>query len=114
MARPFVAALEVFQSLVELADDDPAAEEAPTPAENIEALISAGAEEGLIHEDDRKLLQSVMEFGDKVVREVMTPRPNIVAIPADATLGAGQTGVEFLFVSPGRPPAARQRRAFRR
>ena len=85
VARPFVAALEFFQSLVELADDT-AAEDAPTPAENIEALISAGAEEGLIQEGDRKLLQSVMEFGDKVVREVMTPRPGIVAIPADATL----------------------------
>ena len=91
VARPFVAALEFFQSLIELADDDRAAEEAPTPAENIEALISAGAEEGLIHEDDRKLLQSVMEFGDKVVREVMTPRPNIVAIPADATLDQFRT-----------------------
>src|SRR6185436_18252279 len=32
------------------------------------------------------LIQSVVEFGDKVVREVMTPRPNIVAIAADATL----------------------------
>ena len=55
-------------------------EEPPTPAENIEALISAGTEEGLIEEEDRKLIQSVVEFGDKVVREVMTPRPNIVAI----------------------------------
>src|SRR5262249_40741416 len=42
--------------------------------------------EGLIEEDDRKLIQSVVEFGDKVVREVMTPRPNIVAISADSTL----------------------------
>ena len=58
----------------------------PPPAENIEALISAGTEEGLIEEEDRKLIQSVVEFGDKVVREVMTPRPNIVAISADATL----------------------------
>ena len=91
VARPFVAALDFFQSLVELANDDPAEEAPPTPAENIEALISAGAEEGLIQEDDRKLIQSVMEFGDKVVREVMTPRPNIVAIPADSTLDQFRT-----------------------
>ena len=57
-----------------------------TAAENIEELISAGREEGLIQEDDRKLIQSVVEFGDKVVREVMTPRPNVVATPADASL----------------------------
>jgi CBS domain containing-hemolysin-like protein len=91
VARPFVAALDFFQSLVELADDHPAEEDAPTPAENIEALISAGAEEGLIQEDDRKLIQSVVEFGDKVVREVMTPRPSIVAIPAEATLDQFRT-----------------------
>ncbi len=86
IARPAVVVLAFFQSRVELTDDNPATEEPPTPAENIEALISAGAEEGLIKEEDRELIQSVVEFGDKVAREVMTPRPNIVAIPADATL----------------------------
>jgi len=85
-ARPCVAVLGFFQSLVDLTDDAAASEEAPTSADNIEALISAGAEEGLIEEEDRELIQSVVEFGDKVVREVMTPRPNIVAISADATL----------------------------
>jgi putative hemolysin len=86
IARPCVALLGFFQSLVDLTDDAAAAEEAPTPAENIEALISAGTEEGLIEEEDRELIQSVVEFGDKVVREVMTPRPNIVAISAGSTL----------------------------
>ena len=86
VARPCVALLGFFQSLIDLADDSTADEEQPTPAENIEALISAGQEEGLIEEQDRKLIQSVVEFGDKVVREVMTPRPKIIAIPADSTL----------------------------
>jgi CBS domain containing-hemolysin-like protein len=87
VAAPFVWGLDFFQSLVELADENNGADEAPpTAAENIEALITAGQEEGLIQEDDRKLIQSVVEFGDKVVREVMTPRPNVVAIAADATL----------------------------
>jgi putative hemolysin len=86
VARPCEALLEFFQSLIDLTDNQSSNEEPPTSAENIEALISAGAEEGLIEEDDRKLIQSVMEFGDKIVREVMTPRPNIVAIPADASL----------------------------
>jgi CBS domain containing-hemolysin-like protein len=85
-AKPFVAMLGFFQSLVEITDNTNGGEEPPTQAENIEALISAGTEEGLIEEEDRKLIQSVVEFGDKVVREVMTPRPNIVAISATATL----------------------------
>ncbi len=84
LARPWVVSLEFFQSLVELTDETTAEE--PTPAENIDALISAGTEEGLIEEQDRELIQSVVEFGDKVVREVMTARPDIVAIPADSTL----------------------------
>ncbi len=58
----------------------------PAPSGDIEALISAGEEEGLIEEDDRKLIQSVVAFGDKTVREVMTPRPKIVAIEADRSL----------------------------
>jgi CBS domain containing-hemolysin-like protein len=86
IARPCQALLALFQSLIDLGGDTEAIEEEPTPAENIEALISAGAEEGLIEEEDRQLIQSVVEFGDKVVREVMTPRPNIVAISTDATL----------------------------
>lgn len=86
VARPAEAALSFFQSLIDLADETAAVEETPTVAENIEALITAGKEEGLIAEEDRKLIQSVVEFGDKVVREVMTARPNIVAISADSTL----------------------------
>jgi CBS domain containing-hemolysin-like protein len=86
VARPCVALLDFFQSLIALTDDTAKPEEEPTPAENIEALISAGTEEGLIEEDDRKLIQGVVEFGDKIVREVMTPRPNMIAIAAEATL----------------------------
>jgi CBS domain containing-hemolysin-like protein len=86
IARPCVAVLNFFQSVVELTNNTPASQDEPTSAEHIDALISAGAEEGILEERDRELIQSVVEFGDKVVREVMTPRPNIVAINADSTL----------------------------
>ncbi|MGC2401281.1 MAG: hemolysin family protein, partial [Acidobacteriaceae bacterium] len=51
-----------------------------------DALIDAGEEEGIIEESDRDLVRSAVEFGDKVVREVMTPRPQMFAVPADITL----------------------------
>lgn len=86
LARPLVAPLEIIQSLMDTAEEKAAQEEAITSTEAVEALIEAGAEEGLIEEEDRKLLQSVVEFGDKTVREVMTPRPAIVAIRASAGL----------------------------
>ena len=84
--RPVVGVLNFIQSVLEIAQASAEQEDANTPAENIDVLIDAGAEEGLVQEEDRKLIQSVVEFGDKVVREVMTPRPNIVGIGANATL----------------------------
>ncbi|MEX2662247.1 MAG: hemolysin family protein [Vicinamibacterales bacterium] len=52
----------------------------------LEAQSENGGEQGLIEEEGRKLLQSIVDFGDTLVREVMTPRPDMVAISADATL----------------------------
>jgi putative hemolysin len=86
--RPLILGLRFLHSLLDIATDEAQPDEPATPAENIETLITAGAEEGLIEEDDRKLIQSVVAFGDKVAREVMTPRPNIVAIQADEPLEA--------------------------
>jgi CBS domain containing-hemolysin-like protein len=86
LAAPLAGLLNFLHSLLEIANAPSEPEEPATPAENIEALITAGTEEGLIEEEDRKLIQSVVEFGDTVAREVMTARPNIVAIEADLTL----------------------------
>ncbi len=83
--RPLTAILGFFQSLAELSED-PTAKEESSPAGDIEALITAGEEEGLIEKDDRKLIESVVAFGDKTVREVMTPRPRIVGIEAGRPL----------------------------
>jgi putative hemolysin len=85
-ARPIIAMLDFLQSIADLGDQTQQTQEEPTPEEHIEALIEAGKEEGILKEDDSQLIQSVVAFGDKRVREVMTPRPNIVAISADSTL----------------------------
>jgi putative hemolysin len=55
-------------------------------AEAVDAFIEAGQEEGIIEESDRDLIQSVVEFGDKTVREVMTPRPDVIAVPDTMTI----------------------------
>jgi putative hemolysin len=51
-----------------------------------QAYQEAQQEQGIIEGDERRLLQSIVDFGDTLVREVMTPRPDMVAIRADATL----------------------------
>ena len=85
LMRPLTWALNFLQSVFDLGDH-PQADEAPTPEEHIDALIAAGEEEGIIEKGDRELIQSVVAFGDTTVREVMTPRPRIVAIRQDASL----------------------------
>jgi CBS domain containing-hemolysin-like protein len=59
----------------------PGSEEEPEAAQQ-----EAQEEQALIERDEQRLLQSIVDFGGTLVREVMTPRPDIVAIPADATI----------------------------
>jgi CBS domain containing-hemolysin-like protein len=54
--------------------------------EEIETFIDEATEEGIIDKGEDELLRSVVEFGDTVVREVMTSRVNMVCIPQDSTI----------------------------
>ncbi len=86
VTKPFALLVRFVSSVAELSADDPEGNGATKPADDIEALLDAGEEEGLIGQEDRKLIQSVVEFGDKTVREVVTPRPRVVAIEAGRTV----------------------------
>ena len=68
--------------------------QAMTPTESDEeatevakAYIDTAEQEGIIQGEERQLLRSIVDFGDTLVREVMTPRPDIVAVKDDATIG---------------------------
>ena len=54
--------------------------------EEIQAYLGVGEEEGIIEEEESRLIQSALEFGDLLVREIMTPRTEIVAIEEKATI----------------------------
>jgi CBS domain containing-hemolysin-like protein len=82
---PVSLLLGLLLSIVALADPEDTQEE-DHPSEAMDALLEAGEEEGILEESDRELVRSVVEFGDKVVREVMTPRPEIFAVPETLTL----------------------------
>ncbi len=82
---PLRASLELLVSLMRLSE--PAEPENGKHTTNgIEALVEAAEEEGILKPDEADLIEQVVEFSDKRVRELMTPRPDIVAIPADATV----------------------------
>jgi CBS domain containing-hemolysin-like protein len=82
---PVTLTLGLLLSIVALAEPEDAEEE-EHPSEAMDALLEAGEEEGILEESDRELVRSAVEFGDKVVREVMTPRPDIFAVPDTLSL----------------------------
>ena len=90
---PITLLLGLLLSIAALAEPEDTEEEAH-PSEAMDALLEAGEEEGILEESDRELVRSVVEFGDKVVREVMTPRPEIYAVPATMTLKAFTAAIE--------------------
>lgn len=53
--------------------------------EDIKAMVIAGEEEGIIEEEERDMIDSIFELGNKMVREIMTPRVNIVAVEENTT-----------------------------
>ena len=54
--------------------------------EEILALAEEAAEASVIEESERELIESIIDFGDTVVREIMVPRPDVVSIASDATV----------------------------
>jgi len=67
--------------------DDVAEEEEDETKDEIQAFIDVGEEEGIIEESEGELIQSIIEFSDTRVDQVMKPRPQIVAIDSSATIG---------------------------
>ena len=61
-------------------------EEEDDDSGDLQALIDVGEAEGILEEEEGELIHSIIEFGDTRVSEVMTPRPDIVAVPDTATI----------------------------
>lgn len=85
LVLPVTIALGFLQSVASLTREG-AREQPETSAEAVDALIEAGQEEGIIQEGDRDLIQSVVEFSGKTVREAMKPRPVMFAVPMNTTV----------------------------
>ena len=66
--------------------EDGEEDEEQDAGDDIQAFIDVGEAEGILEEEEGELIQSILEFGDTRVSEVMTPRPDIVAVSAGATV----------------------------
>ncbi len=49
-------------------------------------IVEAAAEEGVVEREEHRLIESIIEFGDTVAREVMIPRPDMVTVDGDQTV----------------------------
>ncbi len=85
LVMPVTIVLGFLESVASLTKQN-TSELPETSAEAVDALIEAGQEEGIIQEGDRDLIQSVVEFSGKTVREAMQPRPEMFAVPTDTTV----------------------------
>jgi putative hemolysin len=80
---PIARTFEVTTDLILRLFRIPHAQRAYVTEEDIRTLVNVGAEQRVIEEQEREMIHSVIEFGDTIVREVMKPRPEMVAVSVD-------------------------------
>src|SRR5271166_5208286 len=86
VAWPVRVFLEGAESLARISEQELERTDEQRTEEGIEALVEVAEEAGIIEPEQGDLIEQVVEFSDKRVREVMTPRPDVVALQADASL----------------------------
>lgn len=84
ICMPLLMVLNAGERLFPSEEEDDTQEE-PSDAE-IQAYLDVGEEDGIFEEKESELIQSALEFGTTLVREIMTPRNEIVAIQDTATM----------------------------
>jgi len=78
---PFLFPLRKLLERLERAEQADDEEEEVTD-EEVQAYIDVGEEEGIIEPAEGKLLQSIVDFGDRLAHEIMTPRIDVLAFDA--------------------------------
>lgn len=85
IADPFQRLFDRSRRKDQIAEDGEEEEE-DDDSGDLQALIDVGEAEGILEEEEGELIHSIIEFGDTRVSEVMTPRPDIVALAETATV----------------------------
>ena len=80
ISRPLSHLVRAFVQDEEKTEDEGVSEE------EVQAFIETGEEEGILEGDEGRMVRSIVDLGDKVVREIMTPRPEMVGVRCEANL----------------------------
>jgi CBS domain containing-hemolysin-like protein len=86
LALPVTFPILISTTIARLLESPEEKGESPKPEKGWQELIEAGEQAGLITPDQRGLIRSAIQFGDKITREVMTPRPEIAAVEVDTPI----------------------------
>ena len=92
LALPLSSILSLFRRLHDNGGAPVDAAKSEASGEEIQAYLDIGEDEGILEKEDSELIQSVVEFGNTLVREVMTPRTKIVGCEENAIIGELQIG----------------------
>ena len=86
VALPVTFPILISAKVARLLESPEEEAEPPKAEKGWEELIEAGEEVGLIEHGDRELIESAAQFGDKITKEVMTPRPEIAAVEVNTPI----------------------------
>jgi CBS domain containing-hemolysin-like protein len=86
LVSPLLAPLFSLSERAAQDQERTADEDAPQSEGAMAALLEEGEAEGILEQEDSELIRNVVNLGDTIVREVMTPRNRMQAIPTTATL----------------------------
>ncbi len=79
--EPLATRSKARQRLENTLSPDSADERSDDNTEDFQALMEVGEAEGIIEEDEREMIETMVEFGDTRAGEIMTPRTGIIAVP---------------------------------
>ena len=88
LAAPFIKLLNSSTTLIlhALKVQEPPPRHFVHSEEELKMLVSASHEEGVLEPEEEEMLHSVFDFSDTVTGEIMTPRTDMIAVQADATV----------------------------
>jgi putative hemolysin len=79
------AFLLVTNAIVRLFGVSPIARGPFVTEDDIRSIVDVGVEQNVLEAGEREMIHSIIQFGDTIVREVMTPRPDMVAVEVSAS-----------------------------
>jgi putative hemolysin len=98
VVRPVLAAASLLRPIIWLLNSTglllarllgvraPSKKDLAHSVEELKMLVSASAESGVVRDDEEEMVHAVLDFGDTPVRQVMVPRTEVIALPAEASL----------------------------